>query len=458
MQIGSRPPRCFSSWARKRTERVRKPLAAGARTRAAQHGAFERSDGAFAMPAPRRSSGCLSSASNVTGASLPSAASAASRANIPAGVSASASPPESSAAMFQRASAAFTRRPSARSGVTSAAVLPSLHRFAQRDRDRERFLLGVGGFDHADVFQRGVGVRAERGIGRVPLPQLGRGRRPQRFRQQAARGRSRLPASRPLRARSRCGRAAPACANCGWPGAGAIPLPSSPAISRHDSSSRSVSRPGSTTAPCGSRAMVAINSAVAGIEPVEPAAITGPSVLRASRAVSALISASRRSAGFDATAFVQGSLGHASRAICRNFSVSCQYRSNMSGTRPSSRSHDTPRVVMSSISRARSSASAQAAAGVCATSGAAARAVQFGRRSPIWRPAAPAAAGVRGRRAPAAKRARPPRCRPLRLRQTRSRPRRYRRSRRCAAGSRRRSLSTSRNASRISRQARRVGR
>ncbi len=64
-------------------------------------------------------------------------------------------------------------------------------------------------------------------------------------------------------------------ANCGCPGAGAMRLVSSPAISRHDASSRSVSSPGSTTAPCGSRAMVAISSAVAGIEPVEPAAITG---------------------------------------------------------------------------------------------------------------------------------------------------------------------------------------
>ena len=78
-------------------------------------------------------------------------------------------------------------------------------------------------------------------------------------------------------------------ANCGCPDAGAMRLLSSPAISLHDSSSRSVSRPGSTTAPCGSRAMVAISSAVAGIEPVEPAAITGASVLRASRAASALI-------------------------------------------------------------------------------------------------------------------------------------------------------------------------
>ncbi len=64
----------------------------------------------------------------------------------------------------------------------------------------------------------------------------------------------------------------------------------------HVASSRSVSRPGSTSAPCGSFAMVASSVAVAGIEPVEPAAITGP-VPAASRFASAAISMSRRSAG-----------------------------------------------------------------------------------------------------------------------------------------------------------------
>ncbi len=56
-----------------------------------------------------------------------------------------------------------------------------------------------------------------------------------------------------------------------------------------------MSRPGSTTAPCGSLAMVSSSLAVAGIEPVEPAAITGAS-LPASRLASASISRSRRSA------------------------------------------------------------------------------------------------------------------------------------------------------------------
>ncbi len=133
----------------------------------------------------------------------------------------------------------------------------------------------------------------------------------------------------PMRASSAC------MANCGWPGDGARCLLSSPPIIRQASSSRSVSRPGSTTAPCGNFAMAAINSAVAGIEPVEPAAITGPSFLRASRAASALIRASRRvAASMQPRSF--NSSGHRWRAICKNRSVSCQYVSNSSGTSLSS--------------------------------------------------------------------------------------------------------------------------
>ena len=61
------------------------------------------------------------------------------------------------------------------------------------------------------------------------------------------------------------------------------PSPCPPPIMFHASSSRSVSRPGSTTAPCGSVAMAASSFAVAGIEPVEPAAITGPHAAREPR-------------------------------------------------------------------------------------------------------------------------------------------------------------------------------
>ena len=72
---------------------------------------------------PNRHSGCFKSANSVGGSSCFATASAASRAKIPPEVSIKASPPESSNARFQRPSAAITRRASARSGVTSAAVL-----------------------------------------------------------------------------------------------------------------------------------------------------------------------------------------------------------------------------------------------------------------------------------------------------------------------------------------------
>ena len=80
---------------------------------------------AHARQRPRQAgtAACFNSASSVTGSSPLSAACATSRAKTPASVSGRRSPPESSASMFQRISAAATRRASARSGVTSAAVL-----------------------------------------------------------------------------------------------------------------------------------------------------------------------------------------------------------------------------------------------------------------------------------------------------------------------------------------------
>ena len=118
---------------------------------------------------------------------------------------ASASPPESSASIFQRPSAAATRRASARSGVTSAAVLPVVHRLAQRDRDGERLVLGIRGLDHGDVRERRVARRRRRCArpsARSP-PTAASPRRSSRSR--AARLRR---ARRPRRARSRCAAAA----------------------------------------------------------------------------------------------------------------------------------------------------------------------------------------------------------------------------------------------------------
>ncbi|MGY3694160.1 hypothetical protein ACVIGA_004240 [Bradyrhizobium sp. USDA 3240] len=97
-------------------------------------------------------------------------------------------------------------------------------------------------------------------------------------------------------------RSSKACiANCGWFDEGAVvnlpSSPRSPPIVSQDSSSRSVSSPGSTTAPFASFATAWRNFAVAGIEPVEPAAITGPVGCAVSRAASASIRRSRRAAG-----------------------------------------------------------------------------------------------------------------------------------------------------------------
>ena len=55
--------------------------------------------------------------------------------------------------------------------------LALVHRFAQRHRDRERLVLGVGGFDHAHGLKRRVGLGSEFRLGRVLPPSLrGRGR------------------------------------------------------------------------------------------------------------------------------------------------------------------------------------------------------------------------------------------------------------------------------------------
>ena len=132
-------------------ERMREPALPGAGAARAAPPARERDRGACAPAAAEPAQRMLEQREQRHRPQPPSAASAASRANTPAGVSASGSPPESSTGTFQRASAASTRRASARSGVTRAAVLPRrVDRLAQRDRDGERFLLGVRGLDHRD--------------------------------------------------------------------------------------------------------------------------------------------------------------------------------------------------------------------------------------------------------------------------------------------------------------------
>ena len=60
-----------------------------------------------------------------------------------------------------------------------------VHRLAQRNRNRQRLLLGVGGLDHRDAGERGIGMSGETGVRQALLPKLARGGGPQRLRRQA---------------------------------------------------------------------------------------------------------------------------------------------------------------------------------------------------------------------------------------------------------------------------------
>ena len=313
--------------------------------------------------APRRAAAAdVSAAPAASPAPAPrSAASAASRAKMPTGVSISASPPESSNGKFQRASAAITRRASARSGVTSAAERSSSCASRSATAIASASISELSAAITASSACR-LAMRASTSGSLQPLmPVRGGGRRPQRLGGQQFAAVRRRRAERHARRGARC-RDDPAAAHAsriadGSTTAAPASCPARPGGRRSattPSSSRSVSSPGSTTAPCGSCAMAARKRAVAGIEPVEPAAITGPRGCAASRAASAvdqLVAPHRR---FDPAVVPAERPATHSRAIFRKSSVSCQYWSSASGTRPSSAFQSTPRVAMSSISRARS--------------------------------------------------------------------------------------------------------
>ena len=309
------------------------------------------------------------------------------------------------------------------------------------------------------MFERRIRMRGKIRTGEPRAPKLGRGGRPERFRRE------------PLAAAwARCGergdllaRDADSAQEClqgelRMARGGRRRHPSSPPRSapRWPRRGRCRGR-AAPTAPCGSLAMVAISAAVAGIEPVEPAAITGPSVLAASRAASAAISASRRAAG-SILPWAARIFGHSTRAIDRNRSVSCQYSIEIFR-------HQRVEPVQAHLARRHVVHQAGEIVGERERRGRAGRderraafAAHVGRRRPQRRPAAPAKAAARSRRVRPAGRARRPRSRRSRPAQTRSRPRRGRRARRCGAGSRRFRPVTSRKRSRASRHARRVGR
>ncbi len=201
-----------------------------------------------------------------------------------------------------------------------------LDRLAQRHRDRKRLVLRIGGLDHRQSGEPGGQMR---GRPRAAGPASGRSRRPAAAPRTAApRGRaaparaSRTTSGRPMPMRS-----SSACmANCGWPKAGQAAVSSRGA----PRSSPRPRRRGRCRGPAARprRAADARWWRAAWRSPASSRSSRRRSPVRrpppASRAASALISRSRRSAGSIACRSAR-MFGQASRAILRKSSVSCQY-------------------------------------------------------------------------------------------------------------------------------------
>ena len=202
---------------------------------------------------------------------------------MPAGVSISASPPESSKARFQRPSAAITRRASARSGVTSAADLFRCRASRIATAIASASISGLAASMTARFVMPARSSRRSRA--RPAVDAIARSRwtaaspRTPAPRVRAAPASPRIstsPRLMPKRVSSAC------IANCGWFDAGGVvnlPLRVPDAADRF-ARRRRRDRYRAPAAPPRLAAALATawrNFAVAGIDPVEPAAITGPS-------------------------------------------------------------------------------------------------------------------------------------------------------------------------------------
>ncbi len=307
---------------------------------------------------PRPSSGCFSSARMPTGSPGRKAVSSKRRSSVAGAVRASGSPPESSARMPKRSSSADTRRARLRSLVTSAAVLSP---GAMARRKAIAIATASSRSFAASTSVTCSSASATPASGKEPRPAIhasvvSAGRSASLTnRERKASGCDGLPISTISARRSPNLRSSLARPNCGWPstdGSGAVS-----AITDHVSSSISRSRPGSTTAPFGNRAITDSNSAVAGTEPVEPAAMTGPfngTCFR--RAASAWINALRCVAGLERSRSFRSS-GHAAVTISRKSSVTCHQLARSPETRSPSLDQSEPSVSISSINAARSRAS-----------------------------------------------------------------------------------------------------
>ncbi len=228
--------------------------------------------------------------SSGTGANPASAASANRHRNAPVAVCARGRPAELSMAISQRPSSAATRRARLRSGVTSAAVLSfcsscsrsisamaaaSSPGCAASTSDKPSRPFAISSPPPSASARQASVVGAGRSVSRIRACRL-----------------SGVPSAsqsvtsvraQPIRS-SNC-----FMPNCGWPGSSRSQL----------SSSKAWSSAGRITEPFGRRAIARSSAAVAGMLPVEPAAITGPVGGRlCNLSVRAAVIALRRAAGF----------------------------------------------------------------------------------------------------------------------------------------------------------------
>ena len=422
---------------------------AGSRVPAWRLRAHARSDAA-----PSRNSGCLSSASSVTGASPPSAASAASRANMPAaGVG-----ERVAAGIVDRHVPARERRQHAarqravgrdqRGGLVRACSTASRSATAMASASSSALAASITAtFASAGVARRSPSSQA------LP-PAIGRAARAAALRRRSARGRE----ARRRQARATSSRAMPmrrssACmANCGWPKAGASRRRVPPISSRRRRRDRyrAPAAPRRRAAACDGREQLGGRRHRAGRARGDHRAAVRARAAARFR-LDQQVAPRRR---LDRAALGEMA-GQCSRAILQEFERELPVVVVLLGHELVEPVPRHRRVIMSSIRRARSSASASAAAGDCARPATSRRAVGSSCSAHLST-AARAACGVRGRRARPAARA--PRRRAGRMSantisSSSMSPSGTMRGRIAASLS-----SASRKTSRASRQARRVGR
>ncbi len=246
--------------------------------------------------------------------------------------------------------------------------------FAQRDRDRQRLLVGIRGFEHGQRGERAVLVRGKLRIGKFGLPAVGGSRRAQGFRHQplAAMRRRRAenlhlvarnpdPAQqsrhRKLRMTDRRRDRLVAGRRAAFDHAPGRVIEIGVEPRQHH---RAMRQPGDGGDQFGGRRHRAGRSG-GDHRPValhgEPFRLGGDQQVAARRRLDPAVRGEQRGPG------LARDLEEPQRQLASSGRIA-------SGTSSSSRSHGTCRVAMSSISRARSSASASAAAGELATSGA----------------------------------------------------------------------------------------